>query len=257
MIEVFSSGGGTQSCAISALIIQGKLPRPNLVVIADTGREIPTTWEYLDSVIRPAFMSVGLEVHRVKMTEWASAWGREVFATNGDLLIPAFTNINDGGKLPAFCSKAWKVEVINRWLSKTQGLTRSKFRRWIGFSLDEPRRWQGMMRGKDYQDGLIRFPLVHDVPTKRHESIRIVEKMGWPTPPRSRCFDCANQTDYEWAEVKESPSLWAESVSRDEFIRTRDPHAFLHSSFKPLREVDLTRPDDLFSGSCPSGECFL
>jgi len=43
MIEVFSSGGGTQSISITALIIQGRLPKPDFTVIADTGREMPTT----------------------------------------------------------------------------------------------------------------------------------------------------------------------------------------------------------------------
>jgi len=40
-------------------------------------------------------------------------------------------------------------------------------------------------------------------------------------------------------------------------IRERDENAYLHSAIKPLRDADLTKPDDLFSGSCPSGECFL
>jgi hypothetical protein len=36
MIEVFSSGGGTQSACISALIVQGLLPKPDIFAIADT-----------------------------------------------------------------------------------------------------------------------------------------------------------------------------------------------------------------------------
>lgn len=258
LVEIFSSGGGTQSACITALICQGLLPKPDFTVIADTGREMPTTWEYLDAVIRPNLLKIGVEVHRIKASEWANKWGREIFATNGDLIIPAFTNQSGApAKLPGFCSKAWKEEVIYRWLSKVHGLTRSKVRTWIGFSLDESKRWVGMQGGEQWQKGLIRFPLVHDIPTKRQEAIRIVERMGWPTPPRSRCFDCPNQSDHEWAEVKAKPELWNEAVARDEVIRERDPNAFLHSTLKPLRQADLTKPDDLFSGSCVSGVCFL
>ena len=65
MIQLFSSGGGTQSCAIAALIVQGKLPKPDLCVIADTGYENDRTWEYLDAVVRPALVAIGVEVHRV------------------------------------------------------------------------------------------------------------------------------------------------------------------------------------------------
>jgi hypothetical protein len=69
---------------------------------------------------------------------------------------------------------------------------------------------------------------------------------------------CPNQSDYEWAEVKTDwPDKFAEAIALDESIRQRDPHAFLHSSVKPLRDANLDKPDDLFSGSCPSGECFL
>lgn len=130
-VEVFSTGGGTQSTAISALIIQGKLPKPDLVVIADTGREMPTTWQYLDAVVRPALKAIGLEVHRIKTSEWARERVREYF-TAGSLQIPAFSNISgEGSKLSAFCSSHWKGESIDRWLSQTRGLTRSKYRKWI------------------------------------------------------------------------------------------------------------------------------
>ncbi len=60
--EIFSSGGGTQSAAITALIVQGRLPKPDFVCIVDTERERSTTWQYLDAVIRPALASVGIEV---------------------------------------------------------------------------------------------------------------------------------------------------------------------------------------------------
>lgn len=37
--QVFSYGGGVQTAAICALIIQGRLPRPDIIVISDTGKE--------------------------------------------------------------------------------------------------------------------------------------------------------------------------------------------------------------------------
>lgn len=48
LIEVFSYGGGRQSAGISALILQGRLPKPDLVIIADTEKEKDTTWQYLN-----------------------------------------------------------------------------------------------------------------------------------------------------------------------------------------------------------------
>jgi len=259
MIEVFSNGGGTQSVAASALIIQGRLPRPDFVVIADTGREMPTTWKYLDEVIRPAFKAIGIEVHRVSKEKYASPRGKEIFATSGDLMIPVYTNQNgEAAKLSAFCSGAWKTEVIDRWLSKEHGITRSKVRKWICFSKDETRRIRRLANGKEFRNGLIWFPLVQGVPVVRDEAIHIVKKMGWPEPPRSRCFDCPNQSDLEWNEVKTDwPAEFGQACQRDEEIRTKDPFAFLHSSLTPLRDADVSKRDDVFSGGCHSGECFL
>lgn len=258
MIEVFSTGGGSQSCCISVMILQGKLPRPDFVIIADTGREMPTTWDYLDNVTRPAFAKVGLEIHRIKSSEFAAPWGRGLFATSGQLMVPAFSNLTgEPSKLSAFCSGAWKGEAIDRWLSLTHGITRSKYRKWIGFSMDETTRILKMQKGKEYKGGLIRFPLVETF-TRRHEAIKIVEEHGWPTPPRSRCFDCPNQSDMEWSEVKQDyPPLFQAAINRDEQIRETDKNAFLHSSVTPLKDANLDPSEDLFSAGCPSGECFL
>lgn len=260
-IQVFSTGGGTQSTAIAALIIQGKLPKPDFVVIADTGREMPTTWQYLDTVTRPALKAIGVEIHRVSKAQYGEpgCLGDYSKRGDGDLLIPVFSDINGSvSKLSAFCSDKWKVVVVSNFLSREYGLTPSKCCKWIGFSMDEPVRVLRKMQSQDWKKGLLRFPLVHDVPTKRHEAVRLVEKMGWPKPPRSRCWMCPNQSDYEWAEVQQDyPQLFDEAIKLDDAIRQRDENAYLHSTVKPLRDANLTAPDDLFSGSCPSGECFL
>ena len=42
----WSYGGGTQSVAIAVLVARGRLPRPELIVMADTGHERQRTWEY-------------------------------------------------------------------------------------------------------------------------------------------------------------------------------------------------------------------
>lgn len=259
MVEVFSSGGGTQSAAIAALIVLGRLPKPAIVVIADTGREMPTTWQYLEDVTRPALNRIGVEVHRVGQ-EYCAPADRDVFHTSGTLLIPVFSRQSgEVGKLSSFCSDKWKARVVNRWLKQVHGLNRGQVRKWIGFSFDEHRRISRLMSGKEWDAGLLRLPLVHDVPVRRDDAIRIVmNDAGWPKPPRSRCWMCPNQSDYEWNEVKEEyPDYWEKAVNLDESIRARDPHAFLHSTAAPLREADLTEEDDLFSASCPSGECFV
>jgi len=260
MKEVFSSGGGTQSTAISALIIQGKLPKPDVIVIADTGYEKSTTWEYLDSVVRPALAKIGLEVHRIG-PEWATQpkHGNRFLSHNKKtVLIPGFTNQVEGeiGKLPGFCSNTWKVEVVNRYLRKALGIPTREQKRWIGFSLDESRRASKMMLGADYKAGLVRFPLIHDYPIRRSDAINEVLTMGWPLPPRSACYLCPNQNDEEWLDNTAEENSLAAHYERE--IQKIDPHMWLHSSCKPINTVSFDKnSEDGADRACSSGACFL
>jgi len=259
MIEVFSSGGGTQSSAIAALIAQGKLPRPDIFVIADTSRECSATWKYLDEVVSPAMISIGLDVHRIKPT-WAydgGIWDR----TGKHLQIGAWSNQNGKpGKLTGFCSSQWKTSAIDRYLSKRLGLTRSKYRKWIGFSFDEWRRAQRIMAGEEGRKGLIWLPLVTELRMKRRDSVQVVKDMGWPEPPRSRCWMCPNQSDREWHDLKVNyPDEFLKAADLEMEIQQSDPHAWLHKSCKPLAEVDLEPKEGLFDPGiyCNSGVCFV
>lgn len=264
-LQVWSCGGGTQSCAIGALIVQGKLPKPDVCVIADTGRETRATWEYLDSVLNPAMRSVGLEIIRITAQEWAPRLAsNSLFDLNRckDVLIPAYStqNVAPGGipnKLKNFCTGGWKVEVIDSWLSKVIGITRSKNVKWIGFSRDEQRRIVKMQIGNEFKKGLIRFPLL-EVGLTRRECIQLVESMGWPTPPRSSCWMCPNHSDHEWRkQIAERPDEFQKAVELEREIQKIDPDAWLHRSCIPLDQVDFSQPEDLFSRPCDSGMCFV
>ena len=260
--NIFSSGGGTQSAAIAALIVQGRLPKPDFVCIVDTERERKTTWQYLDAVIRPALRSIGVEVHRVRKSEWGSkpAHGVDYLSHNGNtLLLPAFTSqTGEAGKLTGFCSNTWKVETRERYCREALGVPTKQQRAWIGFSLDEVRRAVRMMKGEDYTAGLIDFPLIHGVPMRRQASIALVEKMGWPTPPRSACWNCPNQSDGEWRDLKlNHPDEFAAACALEIEVQKVDPFAWFHVSCVPLSEVDFTAPEDLFADrACSSGGCF-
>ena len=249
-IEIWSFGGGLNSVAIGALIVQGKLPKPDVSVIVDTEREKSATWEYLENVIGPALSSVGVEIHRVKKSEFTIL---DLFsgADGNTLLIPTFSNKNGSvGKLANFCSNEWKQRVRDRYL-RSIGITKKL--KWIGFCLDEPRRW---LRVSD--DPSVRLPLVYDVPMRRRDCEKIVREMGWPPAPRSNCWMCPNQGDHEWRDIKENyPEDFAMAVKMEREIQKTDPFAFLHSSCIPLDHVDFTQEPDLFTRACNSGECFI
>jgi hypothetical protein len=242
------------------MIVQGLLPKPDFVVIADTGREKATTWKYLDEVVRPALLAVGIEVHRIGQ-EWATCG---IWSTNGEnMLMPAFTTSNGGiGKLEGFCSNEWKVRPCERFL-RSLGIPTKEQRRWIGFSTDEARRAMRMMGGKDWQAGRIRFPLINDRPMRRQQSIDFVRSLGWPDPPRSMCYNCPNQSDDEWADITPEELRLAAELERE--IQMKDPTIWLHPSCRPIDTIDFAKSvpvsgqTELFDERthCSSGVCFL
>jgi hypothetical protein len=248
--QIWMSGGGTQSAAIAALIVRGDMAAPDLAVIVDTEREQSTTWSYMDDVIAPALERASVPLVRVPKSRYATV---DVFggADGNSLLIPAFTTQGgDIGKLSGYCSNEWKRRVAQRWAVKERGVVAATS--WVGFSTDELERVPKPQTGK-WQD---RFPLIEQK-MNRGDCIALVERMGWPTPPRSSCWMCPNHTQIEWRDIRDNkPDDWRRAVQFDKWIRTKDPHAYVHADAVPLDEADLDDKNESLFGRCESGACF-
>ena len=247
-MNVWSYGGGTQTAAIAVLILQGRLPRPDVAVIADTDREIASTWAYLHDVVQPALDSIGLTV-QVAGHELSNY---DLWKSDDYLLIPAFTSMADGGKLPTYCSDEWKQRVIRRWL-RAQGHNDCDV--WLGISTDEMERMKPS--GLNWYRHV--YPLIEMVPTSRVACAALVESFGWPTPPKSRCWMCPNQSPLMWSDMrKQQPDEFAKAVAFEKEVQQRDEHVWLHKAMIPLVDaVDVTdRQPGLFDG-CDSGYCFV
>ena len=242
---VWSYGGGTQSAAIAVLILQGKLPRPDIICMADTSREVQETWDYLERVVRPA----GIDVQIIKH-DYATV---DLFGSKGDLLIPAFTRTNGGtiGKMPTFCSNEWKQRPVRRWL-REQGVEQCDL--WLGISTDEMER----MKFSDVQWQKNVYPLIEIVPMSRHQCVSLVEQHGWPTPPKSRCYMCPNMSPAHWRTMRDkAPIDFERAVILEEELQEIDPDIYLHKLAIPLT-MAVERSDqqsDMFDG-CDSGFCW-
>ena len=110
------------------MIAKGVLPRPDLIVMADTSRENPTTWDYLNTYVQPFLASEGLQVE-IASYDLATV---DLHAHNGQLTLPVWTKT---GKLSAYCSGEWKRDVCERHTRKSYGANRGTL--WLGFALDE------------------------------------------------------------------------------------------------------------------------
>lgn len=237
--QVWSSGGGTQSAAIAALICKGELPRPDISVIVDTEREVQQTWEYHDSIIVPALANVGVTLHRVPKSKYAKVdlYGGK----DGDsLLIPAFTDNGSGqGKLPTYCSNEWKSRVVQRFCRELAPDSEG-FRIWLGISRDE---FDRMRAETDTGKWTYWHPLIAKRMNRR-DCESLVKSMGWPRAPRSRCWMCPNQAPDEWDDLDQNhPVDAAKAKDFQAQIQQRDPTLYLRDAKAAV-------------GGCMSGFCF-
>lgn len=221
--QILSYGGGIQTAAMVVLALTGRLPLPDHIVMADTGREKTSTFDYIDEVVTPALGRVGRKV-KIASHDLATV---DLYSGNGDLLIPVYT---ETGKLPTFCSTEWKERVIKRWLS-AHDITPVDC--WIGYSTDEASR-------ADRKDDLIwykrRYPLI-EKGISRTDCEIIIQDYGWPLPYKSACYMCPNQDDDGWLETKTNyPADFAKAVELEKEIQEFDS-IWLHESRQPLDQV--------------------
>lgn len=261
-IQVFSSGLGTQSCGIAVMIYLGILPKPDLIVAADTGRECSQAIKYNEKYIAPLMKEIGvpfLIVHKDSFPELGKQYDLidDDPKTKADVLMPMF--VDDGvkvGKAPGFCSSLWKTQTVHRAVNKFFGekeATKRGVDQWIGMSIDEYQRVK-FPTGKWQK----KYPLV-EMALNRQQVISISEKFGLPKPPRSSCYMCPNRTDAEWIDLKnDSPEDFQKAIGVELYIHEQGyDDQFLHNSCVPLGEVIFKTGDesqmDMFN--C-SGICF-
>ncbi|GGO19652.1 hypothetical protein [Deinococcus humi] len=249
-VTILSNGGGVQSTAMLALILQGKLPRPDYVVMADTGREKTATWDYVQAVHCPACEALGIPLVIVPHS-YSTV---DLYAGNGGVLMPMYTTQGGGvSKLPTYCSNEWKQRPVRRWL-REQGVKSAV--QWLGISMDECDR----MKPSGMKWIVNAFPLI-DLGVSRDGCYAAIREQGWPDAPKSSCLMCPHMGDAQWKHLRSTaPADFQTAVEVEREIRARDPHAFLHRSARPLNEVKWDEQPSLFEDdtvTCAASGCWL
>lgn len=243
---VHSSGGGVQSTAVCVLIAQGKLPKPDISVIADTSREQSAVWEYLETHIHPLLTKAGVPLE-IAPHSLATV---DLYSRKGDLLLPMYT---ENGKLPIFCSTEWKKRVVRRYI-RTKGYgPANPCVTWIGISVDEVSR----IKDSDVNWQRYEYPLI-DLGLSRKDCVELVLGYGLPTPPRSSCWMCPFHSDAEWLHIKTTmPEDWQKAVELEQEIQAKDAGLAFHKSRVPLDQVIFKGEAESTDGVCDSGYCFV
>lgn len=246
---VLSYGGGRQTVAICVLICKGVLPKPDVIVMADTGRENPSTWQYLQKHVTPMLERHGMHV-QIASHDLATV---DLYSGNGDLLLPVYTAT---GKLRTYCSNEWKRRVVERHL-RAQGITGGT--QWIGFGFEERRRWSGVHGSKDGK-WLKICPLV-DLMVNTASALEIIKAAGLPEPHHSSCWMCPHKRNAEWRFLRDNyPGKWHEAIAIDDEIRANDDRGgvFLHHSRVPLSQANIDVDEsEAVTKQCTLGQCFV
>lgn len=250
-VRVLSLGAGVQSSALLYMMIDGLIPKADHAIFADTGWEPDDVYEHL-KYLESLMNDNGIEFHVVRKGNI-----RDDFLNDGTRFASMPLHImNHGGKKAMIrrqCTNEYKIGPLLKKQRQLAGLRPGQRHKdhlmttVIGISYDESQRM------RDPQFSWLRndYPLV-DRKITRLDCVEYAKKNGYRTPPRSACIGCPFKSNDEWRLLKSKPKEWEDAVRFDAELRTNERlrrrfngQAFLHSSMKPLPEVDLRSEAEL------------
>lgn len=265
MKRILSCGAGVQSSTVLLMSCLGELPKLDAAVFADTGWEPAAVYAHL-RWLKETSERHGIPLHivscgrnirddNIKASVWHARQPGERWGA-----LPLFTLNEDGtrGQIKRQCTAEYKIAPVEKFLRReVMGLRRGQrapktptVEHWFGISADEIRR----CRMSPHKWAINFYPLVEycEPPMRRTDCIAWYRDKEFPTPPRSACIGCPYHSSAEWRRIRdEDPESWSDAVGFDESIRWRggvDRPCFLHSSCVPLKDVDLSTPEERGQG---------
>ena len=256
MLKVLSLGAGVQSTTMALMAAAGELDEmPDCAIFSDTGWEPKSVYEHLERLMKVLPFPVHIVQHGNIREDIISELGmvekRRVYVPwhlvrpNGEKTI---------GKRE--CTAQYKLNPIRRKIVELNGGKRKKGATevWIGISMDEIFR----MKPSKVQYILNKWPLI-DKRMSRTDCIRWLDKHGW-SAPKSSCIGCPFRSRDQWISLEKEELK--DAIEMDELIRNQFPdrgQQFIHSSGRPLKDLDLRNAAelgqiDLFNNEC-EGMC--
>jgi hypothetical protein len=260
---VLNLGAGTQSSVLLLMACSGELEergweRPEVAVFADTQDEPSDVMEWLP-YLRIEAHKAGIRLVEgtagdLRADVIAVAEGRAKRASNP----PLFVRDPEGQKqmIPRNCTRDYKIRTIRRELRELGYGPKRPVVSYMGITVDEVER----MKPSDVKWQTIAYPLV-EMGMSRHDCILWLAERGLEAP-KSACVMCPMRSDGGWREMKQRrPEEFAAAVDFDLRVRTGLPglrgEAFVHSSLRPLGEVDFSNAEDRGQLSlCEVGGCW-
>lgn len=174
---ILSYGAGVNSTALMIFLIRNKYPLDG-IVFADTGNELPETYEYLN--IARSY----LKKHNIPFVIVKSKSGSLYDTCKRRRVIP---------------SQIWRWSTRDKKIIPIYAYYRSLHAhvyQYIAIAYDEIERMKNSRA--DYVTSL--FPLIDNKIT-RDGCIKIIESARLPVPPKSGCYFCPFNTIERWKEL--------------------------------------------------------
>jgi hypothetical protein len=264
-LRILSLGAGVQSTTLLLLAAEGRLPRLDAAIFADTQWEPAAVYRHLGRLEAEVAGPAGIPIYRVTTGNIRDdALNPEArFAQ-----MPLHLRGPDGGEgmLRRACTAEYKVKPIKAKVRELLGCphptpvpTGAFVEQWIGISSDESSRAARMSDDVQYMRS--HFPLLYlrggtgkwAVGWTRNDCIRYLTANGFPETPKSACIGCPYTGNARWRAMRnERPQEWADAVDFDRRIRHGNARAnaqgtplraeaFLHRSRLPLDEAPIDR----------------
>ena len=238
-MHILSYGGGVNSVALMLLLMKQGEPLDE-VVFADTGAEVPETYEHIEIAKKH------LERHDIPFTTLSKRPGRDLYSTCWRRRVTP-------SAIWRWSTRDFKVNPIYRHY-RTLG---AHVNQYLAIAYDE------IERMKDSKVAYVTnlFPLV-DQKVTRAGCIELIEEAGMPIPVKSGCFFCPfnNMGRWQWLHEKH-PDLFEKAVALEEHSKHFPKQRLTDEVFRK-RDVVLLRnlparfetADDVEQVPC-GGEC--
>jgi hypothetical protein len=251
--RILSLGAGVQSTTLLSLSAEGKLPRIDYAIFADTGWEPKAVYAHLDRIEREIAQPAGIPILRV------STGNIRDDALDPDhrfASMPLHILNQDGlpGMTRRQCTSEYKIKPIKKQFREILGYPYPRrvpkgvfVEQWVGISTEE------FHRAKDADVAYMRnrHPLIVDMDWSRADCIRYLESRGLADTLKSSCLGCPFHGNAQWRNIRDSsPEEWEDVVAFDAAIRAGNARAnatgnrllgqaFLHRSRVPLDQAPI------------------
>jgi len=275
LLTVINFSGGKQSSALLWMVLLGKLPKPDnlLVLNADPGMENSQTYEYVEMMFEKC------KEHDI---DARTADGPNLYKDLVELKDtdktrfdnpPYWVKKKDGGlgRITQRCTKFYKIAPMDRAIRqvleekcgisrKAKNIGKDIVEKWIGFAADE------YLRIKEAKQKYVyfRYPLI-ELKMTNEDVVKFYQDNNLPIPPRSVCNACfANTAKFFKEMYEERPEDWKQAVEVDNAVRDLTQIGLKHEIYVsktlvPLEELpqkNFEANSDEDDDSCHSGYCF-